>query len=321
MTPAAGGASVPAMADFHQTGVISTLHRLGGSNLEQQEREILSYSRERPIALVLPTLYSEIHGPALKGIVEELQSGSVPAAGRRESLRRRPTGGSTRTCAHCSRHRSLSRRLASPPSCGTGATRVRRACLDRLREERLQPGDRRQGPSHLAGLWLRARDAQVSRVVAVHDCDIVELRPGAPGPPLLPHRQPEPQLRVRQGLLQPRHRSPSRARHAPLHDAPPALDEVGAGLPAAARVSGVVSAIALAGEVLASRRTSCGRTGSPRIGASRWGCSPRSTATARPSAICQVELVENYDHKHQQLSESDRAHWGCTAWWSTSRAR
>src|SRR5512147_365172 len=60
------------MADFHQTGVISTLHRLGEPNLARLERELLDYSPQRPVALVLPSLYSEIRGPALKRIVDEL---------------------------------------------------------------------------------------------------------------------------------------------------------------------------------------------------------------------------------------------------------
>ena len=42
------------MADFHQTGVITTLHRLGNSDLERLESELLGYSSRRPIALVLP---------------------------------------------------------------------------------------------------------------------------------------------------------------------------------------------------------------------------------------------------------------------------
>ena len=37
--------------------------------------------------------------------------------------------------------------------------------------------------------------------------------------------------------------------------------------------------------------------------------------------ICQVELVDNYDHKHRELSEDDADAAGCTAWSSTSRPR
>jgi glucosyl-3-phosphoglycerate synthase len=42
-------------------------------NLEKIESELTWYSQERPIALVLPSLYSELEGAALKGIVRELK--------------------------------------------------------------------------------------------------------------------------------------------------------------------------------------------------------------------------------------------------------
>lgn len=61
------------MADFHQSGVVATFHRLGDSNLEKIEAELSWYSQERPIALVLPSLYSELEGVALKGIIRELK--------------------------------------------------------------------------------------------------------------------------------------------------------------------------------------------------------------------------------------------------------
>ena len=61
------------MADFHQGGAIATLHRLGASNLEDLERDLIEHSRIQPIALVLPCLYSEIEGPALGGIITQLK--------------------------------------------------------------------------------------------------------------------------------------------------------------------------------------------------------------------------------------------------------
>lgn len=60
------------MSDFYQTGVVATFHRLGRINLEKIEAELSWYANERPIALVLPSLYSEIEGDALKGIIREL---------------------------------------------------------------------------------------------------------------------------------------------------------------------------------------------------------------------------------------------------------
>lgn len=60
------------MTDFYQTGIITTLHQLGKPSLERLESELLGFSKVRPIALVLPALYSEFEGPAMPGIIQEL---------------------------------------------------------------------------------------------------------------------------------------------------------------------------------------------------------------------------------------------------------
>jgi glucosyl-3-phosphoglycerate synthase len=60
------------MADFYQTGVVATFHRLGREDPAKIEAELSWYAEERPIALVLPSLYAELEGDALKGIVREL---------------------------------------------------------------------------------------------------------------------------------------------------------------------------------------------------------------------------------------------------------
>ncbi len=60
------------MSDFYQNGVVTVLHRLGRSNTAQLEEELERYARTTPIALVLPSLYAELERPALKGIVETL---------------------------------------------------------------------------------------------------------------------------------------------------------------------------------------------------------------------------------------------------------
>jgi glucosyl-3-phosphoglycerate synthase len=60
------------MTDFYQTGIITTLHKLGKPSIERLEAEIRGFSKTRPIALVLPALYAEFDGPAMPGIVKEL---------------------------------------------------------------------------------------------------------------------------------------------------------------------------------------------------------------------------------------------------------
>ncbi len=61
------------MSDFYQTGVVATFHRLGRADSGKIESELTWYSHERPVALVLPSLYIELGGDALKGIVRELK--------------------------------------------------------------------------------------------------------------------------------------------------------------------------------------------------------------------------------------------------------
>lgn len=60
------------MGDFHQNGVIATLHNLNERPLKDLEEELLGFSKERPMALILPCLYSELEGPAMDNIVAEL---------------------------------------------------------------------------------------------------------------------------------------------------------------------------------------------------------------------------------------------------------
>ena len=53
--------------------MISTLHRLGNADPESLEAELSEHVKTRPIALVLPCLYSELEGDAVPIIVEELK--------------------------------------------------------------------------------------------------------------------------------------------------------------------------------------------------------------------------------------------------------
>jgi glucosyl-3-phosphoglycerate synthase len=61
------------MGDFHQNGVITTLHNLSNRSLDEMEAELLEFSKTRPMALILPSLYSELQGDALPAIIEHLK--------------------------------------------------------------------------------------------------------------------------------------------------------------------------------------------------------------------------------------------------------
>ena len=60
------------MADFHQNGNITTLHNLRQRPLGSLDHEISVIAESRKVSLILPCLYSELEGPALGNILEEL---------------------------------------------------------------------------------------------------------------------------------------------------------------------------------------------------------------------------------------------------------
>jgi hypothetical protein len=62
------------MSDFFQDSHITAFHKLGNNmTLEQLEDIIRTFSPQRPIALVIPSLYSELSGPALPNILKKLR--------------------------------------------------------------------------------------------------------------------------------------------------------------------------------------------------------------------------------------------------------
>lgn len=61
------------MADFYQNGVIANLHNLTDRSADSLEAELKGFSRSNPMALVLPSLFSELEQPALEGMVQELK--------------------------------------------------------------------------------------------------------------------------------------------------------------------------------------------------------------------------------------------------------
>ncbi len=61
------------MGDFHQGGIVTTFHRLKCPNVDNIEADLLQFRKRRPIALILPTLYSELEKPALRNITKILK--------------------------------------------------------------------------------------------------------------------------------------------------------------------------------------------------------------------------------------------------------
>ncbi|OIQ42832.1 MAG: glycosyl transferase [Roseobacter sp. MedPE-SWde] len=60
------------MADFHQNGNITTLHNLRTRSVDELTYELESFAANRNISLVLPCLYSELETDAMPKILDEL---------------------------------------------------------------------------------------------------------------------------------------------------------------------------------------------------------------------------------------------------------
>ena len=152
------------MSDFYQTGVVATFHRLGPFNLEKIESELSWYAQERPIALVLPSLYSELQGEALTQIVRELQGVryvreivvSLGPASKEEFARAKEF------------FSILPQRTSIIWNSGPAITAV----YDAIQKEGLPIGEPGKGRSAwMAYGYVLSR--QDFHVIALHDCDIV----------------------------------------------------------------------------------------------------------------------------------------------------
>ena len=61
------------MSDFHQRGPITTLPRLVASHAERRERELVGFVQSRPLILIIPSLITELDEPALASMIPEIR--------------------------------------------------------------------------------------------------------------------------------------------------------------------------------------------------------------------------------------------------------
>ena len=60
------------MGEFSQNGVVANLHDFSTRTTDQIEKDLEKFSKTRPMELILPCLYSELEGDALPKIVNEI---------------------------------------------------------------------------------------------------------------------------------------------------------------------------------------------------------------------------------------------------------
>ena len=152
------------MADFYQTGIVTTFHRFANIDLKRMESELTEFNRHRPIALVLPSTYAELEAPAIKQIMKEIKEVSylneiVVTMGRtnQEQFKKAKELFS-----------SLHKRIRVIWNTGPGIGELYKL----LEENGLFAGTDGKGRSCWTAYgYILSREE--SKVIALHDCDIV----------------------------------------------------------------------------------------------------------------------------------------------------
>jgi glucosyl-3-phosphoglycerate synthase len=153
------------MSDFHQGSVITTLHRLGPRpKRDEIESKLREYTAHRPVALVLPCLYTELQGPALRNIVRQLQ--------RATYIRQVVVGLDRANAREFARARRFFSALPQEVRLLWRDGPRLQKLVALMTENDLSVG----GPGKGSNIWLAfglVLADEKCEIVAVHDCDIV----------------------------------------------------------------------------------------------------------------------------------------------------
>jgi len=282
------------MADFYQHGTIATLHRLGNPDYKRLEEEMAVAGRTSPLALVLPCHARDLESPALGGILDELRDArfvsrvtvGLDGAGRREF--------------------DLARRIFSvlPQEVAilwNDGPRIG-LLLEELQRAGLEPGPMGKGRNMrlCLGQVLAGTDAAA---VAVHDCDILNYRRELLVRLCFPVLHPGMAFRVSKGFSA---RFSNRLNGRVMRLLITPLLQAMEGLDGFSRTLAPLQFFRypISGEVCLHRAVA----EAVRF-PSDWGVETGMMAdvfrVAPMTRICQVDIAESYDHKHQRLSEGD----------------
>ncbi len=283
------------MADFFQTGEIATLHRLGPPNVARLEAELCGFAKEMPIALVLPCHVRELGTPALERIIGELKGAGF--------LRQIVVGiDGADTAAKWNRARKIFGELPQETlllwNDGPRISRLLRTLARRA------PANGAAGKGRNVWLCLGAVFAAgTARMIAMHDCDIANYSREMLARLCYPLVNPALGFGFCKGyyarVSDRLHGRVTRLLVAPLLRA---MRDVAGSHP----LAGYLGAFRypLAGEV-ALRTEHARRLRVPPGWALELGVLAETFRHCAPRAVCQAELCENYDHRHQGLSPSD----------------
>jgi glucosyl-3-phosphoglycerate synthase len=279
------------MSDFHQSGPVTALPRLVGGLTPVLEQAILRHVQRSPVSLVIPMLPGEMDRPALAGILEELAS--VPYL---ESLVVSLNGATAEDYGRAREYfgrypRRLVMLWSESPS-------MQRLLAD-MEAAGLDVGVPGKGRACWLAIGYVLADA-TSRYVAFQDADVVNFRREMLARLVLPAVDPTVDFDFVKGYYaRVSDRLHGRATRLLLAPLLAALRRLIGEHPYVSYLSSF--RYALSGE-FAVETDLAGRM---RL-ACDWGLEIVTLFEAlrhrAPARICQAELAERYDHKHQDLS-------------------
>lgn len=283
------------MGDFYQSGLVTTLHNLRIAEYNDIEKRLIKFSKKRPMALVIPSLYSELQGKALPEIINQLTE--VPylneiIIGLDRANERQFKEAKEYFSRLPQNHRIL----------WHDGPRLRK--MDQqLKDHQIAPNQMGKGRNawYCFGYLIAA---ERSEAIALHDADILTYDKNMLARLFYPVVDPTFNYRFCKGYYFRSDQEKLNGRVARLLVTPllRALKKVFGQLPFLEYIDSF--RYPLAGEF--SMRTDVVKT--IRI-PSDWGLEvgilsevERLNSTNR---ICQVEIADRYDHKHQPLSADD----------------
>ena len=284
------------MGDFAQNGSVATLHNFGTRTLEQVEDDLKLFAGYRPMELILPSLYSELEGPALTEIVKHL--------GKVKYLNHIIIGLDKADREQYKYAYSFFKDLNQPFSLLWNDGPRMKAISDMLEDKGLAPLEPGKGQNvwYCIG-YVNARGK--ADAVALHDCDILTYDRMLLARLFYPIANPNYQFEFCKGFYPRIADGKMNGRVGRLLVSPLllAMEQV---LGSSDYLSFMKSfRYPLAGE-FSFRRSLIPEL---RI-SSDWGLEvgllsemQRNQASNR---ICQIDIADTYDHKHQDLSGDDR---------------
>lgn len=283
------------MSDFHQTSTIATLHNLTKRPVEELEAELVRFAEIRPITLVLPSLFSELEGDALPKIVNVLKD--VPYLAEivigLDRANREQFEYAKRFFAPLPQHKRI---------LWNDGPRLR-AIHDKLEGQGLAPTEAGKGRN----VWYCMGYAKMSGlgdVLALHDCDITTYDAGLLARLVYPVANPSLSYAFAKGYY-------SRVANGSLNGRVCRL-LVAPFLEALEMIIGKHDYV----RFLASFRYPLSGEFAMRMGVvpdvripTDWGLEVGFLSEMRRNtsqrAVCQVDIADIYDHKHQDLSAED----------------